>query len=110
MATSQFISYMKKNIPTTGAQIVVTSGGTQTSIIGLSCTNTSAANTITADVYVTRSGVNYYIVKGATVPVGGALVVVGGDQKLVLNAADALYANCSIDTSMDVIASALVIS
>jgi hypothetical protein len=110
MATSQFISYVSKDVPNTGATLVTTAGGTQTSIIGLSCTNTSVANTITADVYITRSGTNYYIVKGATVPVGGALVVVGGDQKLVLNASDALKANCSINTSMDVIASALVIS
>jgi hypothetical protein len=109
MANS-FTSYLNKNVPTTGATIVTASSGTQTTIIGLSCANISTANTITADVYITRSAVDYYLVKGATVPIGGSLVVVGGDQKVVLNASDALKVVSSANTSMDVVTSALVIS
>jgi hypothetical protein len=105
-----FTSYVNKDVPTSNATIVTTSAGSQTSIIGLSCTNTSVANNITANVYITRSGTDYYVVRYAPVPVGGALVVVGGDQKLVLNAGDILRVSSSANTSMDVITSAVVIT
>ena len=105
-----FTSYLNKNIPTTGATVVTASGGTQTTVIGLSCANISTANTITADVYITRSAVDYYLVKGATVPIGGALVVVGGDQKVVIINGDALKVVSSADTTIDVFASVLAIS
>lgn len=105
-----FTSYVNKDVPTSNATIVTTSAGSQTSIIGLSCTNTSVANNITANVYITRSGTDYFVVRYAPVPVGGALVVVGGDQKLVLNAGDILRVSSSANTSMDVITSAVVIT
>jgi hypothetical protein len=105
-----FTSYVNKDVPTSNATIVTAAGGSQTTIIGLSCTNTSVANNITANVYITRSGVDYYVVRYAPVPVGGALVVVGGDQKLVLTAGDTLRVSSSANTSMDVITSALVIT
>lgn len=108
MANS-FTSYLNKDVPTTGATIVTAGAGTQTTVIGLSCSNTSGSN-ITADVYITRSGVDYYLVKNVSVPVGGSLVVVGGDQKVVLNASDILKVKASANTSMDVVTSALVIS
>ena len=110
MSTNTLTSYLNKNIPTTGATVVTTAGGSQTIVTGLSCANISAANTITADVYITRSSVDYYLVKNATVPIGGSLIVVGGDQKVILNAGDALKVVASANTSMDVVTSALVIS
>lgn len=109
MANS-FTSYLNKDVPTTGATIVTAGAGTQTTLIGLSCSNTTTANNITADVYITRSGVDYYLVKNIPVPIGGSLVVIGGDQKVVLNASDILKVKASANTSMDVITSALVIS
>ena len=105
-----FTSYVNKDVPTSNSTIVTTSAGAQTTVIGLSCTNTSVANNITANVYITRSGVDYFVVRYAPVPVGGALVVVGGDQKLVLNAGDILRVSSSANTSMDVITSAVVIT
>jgi hypothetical protein len=50
------------------------------------------------------------LVKGADVAVGGALVVVGGDQKLVLQTGDVLKAKSSVATSADVILSVLNIT
>jgi len=51
-----------------------------------------------------------YILKSATIPPGGALVPIGGDQKLVLEAGDYLHVNTSIASSADVVVSVLEIS
>jgi hypothetical protein len=104
---NNFTSYVNKDVGTSAATIVTASG--QTTVIGMTIANTSTSP-ITVDVYVTRSAVNYYIVKGATVPVGGALVPIGGDQKLVLTTSDVLKAVSSAASSADIITSALVIS
>lgn len=106
MATNTFKSYPYKNVTTSAALVYTCPASTQTTLIGLSMANTSASP-ITTDAYVTRSAVNYYLVKGATVPVGGTLVIVGGDQKVVLQAADALYVVNSAATSGDAFASLL---
>jgi hypothetical protein len=54
--------------------------------------------------------VDYFIIRDATVPQGGALVPVGGEQKMVLNASDALRVIASTATCIDVITSALVVT
>jgi len=65
---------------------------------------------ITVDVYATIGGTDYYIVKNAVIPVGGSLVPVGGDQKLVLEATDVLKVVSDTASSADVIASVLEIT
>ena len=59
---------------------------------------------------MTSGGVDYYMVKSATVPVGGALVPIGGDQKLVLEPTDVLKVISSLAASADVIVSLLEIT
>jgi hypothetical protein len=104
-----FTSYVNKDVGTSAATVVTVGASTQTTVIGLTCANTTASP-VAVDVYITRSGVNYYIVKGATVAVGGAQVFVGGDQKLVLTTSDVLKVVSSAAASIDVITSALNIS
>lgn len=104
-----FTSYGNKNVGTSAATVVTVGAGTQTTIIGLSCANTTASP-VTADVYITRSAVDYYLIKGATVPVGGSLVVVGGDQKVVLTTSDVLKVVSSAASSLDVVTSVLNIT
>ena len=104
-----FTSYVNKNVGTSPATVVTVGASTQTTIIGLSFANTSSSP-ITADAYITRSGTDYYLVKGATVPVGSSLVVVGGDQKTVLITSDALKVVTSAVSSADVITSVLNIT
>jgi hypothetical protein len=103
---SVFTSYVAKNIGTSASTIVTVASATQTTVVGLSVANTSAAD-ITIDVYITRSAVNYYVVKGATVPVGSTFILSGGDQKIILIAADALKIISSAATSADGILSVL---
>ena len=104
-----FKSNLSKNVGTSPATIYTCPSSTQTTLIGLSVANTSASP-ITTDVYITRSAVNYYLIETAVVPVGGLLVVVGGDQKVVLQAADILVALTSAASSADVVASYLEIT
>jgi len=104
-----FKSYANKNVGTSAATVYTCPSSTQTTLIGLSMANTSTSP-ITTDAYVTRSAVNYYLVKGATVPVGGSLVIVGGDQKVVLQPSDVLYILNSAATSGDCFASLLEIT
>ena len=109
MATTTFTSYMNKNVGTAAATVVTAGAGAQTNVVGMTLANTTST-AVTVSVYITRSAVDYYIVRDATVPAGGALVPVGGDQKMVLNASDALKVIASTATSVDVITSALVVT
>jgi len=83
---------------------------TEVTVIGLTIANTQTS-AITASVYLfPNSGLQYYVVKDATIPAGGTLVVVGGDQKLVMEPNDAIYVSPSVGNSCDVIMSILEIT
>lgn len=104
-----FTSYANKNVGTSAATVVTVAASTQCTVIGMSCANTSASP-VTVSAYFTRSAVDYYLIKDATVPVGSSLVIVGGDQKVVLTAADVLKVVSSAATSVDVVTSVLNIT
>jgi hypothetical protein len=107
MATvNTFTSYASKDVGTTPAVILSGTADTQTTLIGLSCANTTSSP-VAVDAYVTRSAVDYYLIKNATVPVGGSLCIVGGDQKVVIIEGDDVTVVASADTSVDVFASVL---
>ena len=106
---NNFTSYMNKNVGTSAATVVTVGASTQTTIIGLSFANTTTSP-ITASAYITRSGTDFYLIEDATVPVGSSLVVVGGDQKVVMITSDALKVVTSAASSADVITSVLNIT
>ena len=102
-----FKNYFVKNA-NTSAQTVMTAGaGVQATIIGMTLANMTTSP-ITANVYITSGGTDYYVVSQGGIPVGSSLVPVGREQKLVLEATDALKVSASGDT--DVIVSVLEIS
>ena len=104
-----FKNYHAKNVGTSPATVFTGPSATQTTAIGMTVANVGTSN-ITVDVYITSSSVDYYLVKGASVPVGGALVPIGGDQKVVLEATDAIKVQSSAASSADVNLSVLEIS
>jgi len=104
-----FTSYANKDVGTSAATVVTVGAGTQTTVVGMSVANTSASP-ITASAYFTRSAVDYYLIKNATVPVGSSLVLVGGDQKVVLIPSDVLKVVTSAAASADVVTSVLNIT
>ena len=89
------------------ATIYTCPSATQTTIIGLSVANIVASQ-ITVDVQLQNNdGDNIYLVKAAPVPVGSALVVVGGDQKVVMEASAVLKVTTNTASSGDVALSIL---
>lgn len=104
-----FTRYLSKNVGTSTVVVVTVGASTQTTIIGLSLANTTTSP-ITVSAFITASTIDYYLIRNATVPVGGTLVVVGGDQKTVLVTNDALKVVSSTAASADVITSVLNIT
>lgn len=83
---------------------------TETTIIGMSIANI-ASSQITVDVKLENNdGNNVFIIKDAPIPVGGTLVPVGGDQKLVMEASDVLKVQSDTANSADTALSILEIS
>jgi len=104
MTTYANTSYVAKNVGTSASTLTTVSSGT-IAVTSLVVANTTASP-ITCDVYITRSAVDYYIVKSATVPVGGSLEAIGGNR-VVLITSDALKVVSSAASSADVVVSVL---
>lgn len=96
----------------TTAQNAYSAGaGVQATVIGMTIANITNSP-ISANVILSGGNItdNVYLVRNATIAPGGALVPVGGDQKLVLEAGDYLQVNTSVTSSADVITSILEIT
>ena len=80
----------------------VVAASTQTTLIGMTLANvTSGVISVTATLH---DGSNTtHIVKDAPIPTGGSLVVLGGDQKVVLMTGDKIIVTSNTASSCDVI-------
>lgn len=89
---------------------VYTAGsGVQATVIGMTVANITTSD-VKATVLVHSSGTDYYLVRNATIEPGSALVPIGGDQKLVLEASDYLKVQSDTASSLDVVVSVLEIT
>jgi hypothetical protein len=61
--------------------------------------------TVTSNVVVQRSSVNYYLAGNISIPANSTLVVTGKDTMFYMLEADQLMANVSANTSISVLAS-----
>jgi len=102
-----FKNYFVKNANTTTQNVFTAGASVQATVIGMTIANMTTS-TATANVFVNSGGINYFLVKEATGSVGGSLVPIGGNQKLVLEATDILSVSAS--ANCDIIASVLEIS
>lgn len=109
MATNTFTRYVATNVGSTPVVLVTANAATQTTVIGVTLANTTTSP-VTVSAYVTASATNYYVVKNATVPVGGSLALFGADGKIVLNTGDAFTVASSAASSVDAILSCLQIT
>jgi len=82
---------------------------TETTVIGLTIANTTTSQ-ILVDATLNNGTNDFYIVKEAPVPVGSSLVVIGGDQKVVLMPGDSIKVKSDTATSADAIMSILEIT
>jgi hypothetical protein len=106
-----FLRKLSKDVGATAAQVgtYTVPGGTTSVVIGLTVTNiTSSA--VSANVYLNDQVSNTNILVSAPVSSGSSLVVVGGDQKLVLQTGDSIYVQSSAASSLDCIMSIMEIT
>ncbi len=87
----------------------VVAGSTETTLIGMTLANiTSGVINVTATLH---DGSNTtHIVKDAPIPTGGSLILLGGDQKVVLMTGDKVIITSNTASSVDVIMSFLEIT
>ena len=103
-----FKSVVSGNIGTSPTQVSDTvSSSTTHTTIGFSLSNIHA-NNITVTATLSKSGgATVNMIKSATVASGGAIVIVGGDQKVVLEEGDTISVSSDTATSTDSIMSYL---
>lgn len=97
-----FKSYQSTSV-TTETTVFTGPADTQSTIIGMSVANTSTSAT-TVSVKLNTA----YIVKNAPVPIGGSLVAIGSEQKVVVEDGDLL--KVSSDETVDIVISTLEIT
>jgi len=103
-----FKRYLSRDIGTSADNVgsYIVAANTQVTCIGLVLANTSNA-TVSVDASIYDSSYNTYLVVDAPVPVGGALVVIGGDQKVVLEPGDSIQVESNAASSIDAVLSVL---
>ncbi len=104
-----FKNQVLKAVGTTPTTVYTAPAGTQSTIIGMTISNVDVSP-ISVSVGLGTGGTLAWLVKDATISPGGALVPIGGDQKVVLEATDNLQVNTSVSSSADVVVSVLEVT
>ncbi len=99
------------SVGTTAVKVYETPAATSTTIIGVNIANSVSQN-ISVSVMMRDTSANkaVFLVKDALVMPGSSNVLVGGEQKLVLEATDFISVTSSLANSADVIVSVLEIT
>jgi|TARA_R100000005_G_C4986645_1_gene194809 hypothetical protein len=94
---------------TSEVSVYTVGSGTTSTVIGLTCANVTSTSPIKVSIrfYDSSASAHFYIVKNAEIFEGGALVAVGGDQKLVLETGDIIKVVSDTASSVDTIISVL---
>lgn len=107
-----FKSETAQNVGTAQVSVYECPVATSTTMIGMTIANT-ATSQIMVDVQMkdaSNSDTQIYLIKEAPIPVGGSLVVLGGDQKVVFEVSDSMNVTSDTTTSADVVLSFLEIT
>ncbi len=108
---NNFRNYKSRAVGTAPTAIgaYTVSANTQVTVIGLSVSNiANTALSVTAVVFDGTNSTN--LVKNAPLPIGSSLVIVGGDQKVVLQTNESIRVSSSASSSIDAIMSLLEIT
>ena len=95
---------------TSATAVYTAPAGTTSTVIGMTLSNIHTGGVTASIVLVKSGGSTIHVCKGAPVPLGGTFVVVGGEQKLVLETGDRLDVTSDTASSIDTIVSVLEIS
>ena len=106
-----FYRKTSSNVGTTATTIgSYTVGGATTSVVlGLSLANNTGA-TINASAFIANATALTYLVKNAPVSAGGTLVIVGGDQKIIIQTNDNVKVVSDTASSLDAVMSIMEIT
>ncbi len=106
-----FYRKLSANVGTSSTAIgsYTVGASTTTIVVGLTVCNVSGS-TINVDVTLNNGSTDYYLVKGAPISAGGALVPIGGEQKIVLATGDSIKVRSDSATSADAILSIMEIT
>ena len=69
-------------------------------VVGMRFANLHSGS-VTVDVKVARSSVDYHLIKNAPIPTGGSLELIDGGSKVVMMSGDVLKARASLTGSVD---------
>jgi len=101
---------LSRNIGITAVTVGSYVAATTVVTVGLTVCNTNGS-AVNASVYLVDSGeTETYLIKNAPIPGGGTLVVVGGDQKVILESGDSIKVISDAASSLDVTLSIMEIS
>ena len=106
-----FTRKLSRDVGNTATQIGTyqVPSGTTAVVIGLTVTNITGS-AIAANVYINDQVANTRLLVNAPISAGSSLIVVGGDQKLVLQTGDSIYVQGSSASSVDAVMSILEIT
>lgn len=106
-----FINRISGSIGTTETTIYTAPVSTTTTVIGVSVSSRVQSN-ISVDVKLVESGGanTAYLCTGSLIPPGSNIILVGGEQKVVMESGDYLTLRSNVASSADIIVSALEIT
>lgn len=106
-----FKNSLQSSVSTTGTIAYTSPALTTATVIGVSVANTNTSNinvsVMLRDVSANRA---VYLVRNALITPGGTAVLIGGEQKVVMEAGDFLSVTSSLANAADIIVSVLEIS
>jgi len=110
-----FKSETDTGVGTSAATIYTCPASTQTTLIGLTVANIHTSQIevdVQLDASTRTSGAedSVYIIKAAPVPVGSSIIIIGGEQKVVVEPGDTVKVTSNIAASADVALSLLEIT
>lgn len=94
----------------TAMTIYTCPASTETTIIGMTIANIATSQILATVTFENSDGDNVNLLKDAPIPVGGALVPVGGDQKIVMEASDVIKVTVDTANAADTVLSILEIT
>ena len=103
-----FKNAVSASVGTSAVDVYTAPSSTTSTVIGCTVSNrTGSPINIDAQITDTSASATAYLVKAAPIATGSSLVLIGGDQKVVLETTDKLTITSDTATSADVIVSVL---
>ena len=94
-----FRNDLQRNIGTSDQALLA--GGNYDAVIGIRCCNI-LTTTIAVDVKIAKSGADYFLAKGVSIPPNSAIELIQGGAKIVLDSTNTLEAVSDTASSLDV--------